>query len=305
MRGDFVDYKPIFGVVYRIINTINGKSYIGQTTRIMKERLKEHKNEPTGAVYPAFRKYGYDKFEIELLCECYNIVDLNYCEDLIIRSYRDMGYILYNRTEGGRNSIPTEETRRKISEKIRGDKHPWYGRHHTDETKQKIRIINTGRKATPEMIQKMSISQTGRTHSDETKQKMSESHKGKIFTKEHLKHMSESQKGKKHSEQSKQKMSEQRKGDKHVLYGKNHSDQSKQKMSLSHKGKVLSEDHKDKLKSPHSYRVYHNDGSIIDYNRITQFELSKLYNIHYQLLTSFMVDRKPSNKTNIIKVERI
>lgn len=39
----------------------------------------------------------------------------------------------------------SEEARRKISEANSGDKHPLWGKHHSDETKEKIRIAMTGK----------------------------------------------------------------------------------------------------------------------------------------------------------------
>lgn len=54
-------------------------------------------------------------------------------------------------------------TRQRISESLKGEKHPNYGKHHSEETKEKIRIGNLGNQ-----------NGLGVVHSEESKQKMSE-----------------------------------------------------------------------------------------------------------------------------------
>ena len=77
------------------------------------------------------------------------------------------------------------------------------GKHHSEDTRKKIREAKNGKH-----------------HSAETRLKISESHKGEnhpLF-------------GKHHSDETRQKMSEAHKG-------RNHSDETRQKMSEAHKGK--------------------------------------------------------------------
>jgi hypothetical protein len=59
-------------------------------------------------------------------------------------------------------SVMTEETKNKISQSLKGEKNPFYGKHHTEEAKRKL-----------------SESHKGKYHTEETKRKMSESRKGK------------------------------------------------------------------------------------------------------------------------------
>lgn len=66
------------GYIYKITNQINGKVYIGQTKRPIKQRWWEHKNAAknknnSGYNYPlyrAFRKYGIHNFKIEEIEKC-------------------------------------------------------------------------------------------------------------------------------------------------------------------------------------------------------------------------------------------
>lgn len=55
----------------------------------------------------------------------------------------------------------SEEHKRKISEKIRGEKHPFYGKHHTEESKRKMRFAKLGTKQSLETRLKRSKSTKG------------------------------------------------------------------------------------------------------------------------------------------------
>ena len=64
--------------VYKITNKVNGKIYIGQTSRSIEERFFEHKRDAfretnsKRPLYSAIRKYGIDAFSIELIEETEN-----------------------------------------------------------------------------------------------------------------------------------------------------------------------------------------------------------------------------------------
>lgn len=66
-------------IVYKITNLINGKVYVGQTTRTIKERLNEHKRS-TSPIGKAIRKYGIENFKSELIATCNSLSELNECE---------------------------------------------------------------------------------------------------------------------------------------------------------------------------------------------------------------------------------
>ena len=57
------------------------------------------------------------------------------------------------------NSNPSEETRRKRSLANLGEKNPFYGKHHTEETKKKIGDLGRGREKTEEELLKLRNSQ--------------------------------------------------------------------------------------------------------------------------------------------------
>lgn len=65
------------GYIYKIQNKINKKIYIGQTTRDIQIRFKEHISEsnrdnPKAAIHKAIKKYGKENFFIEIIEEIDN-----------------------------------------------------------------------------------------------------------------------------------------------------------------------------------------------------------------------------------------
>ena len=132
----------------------------------------------------------------------------------------------------------SEETKRKLSEANKGEKHPKFGKPVSEEAKRKISESNRNRVISEETRRKMSESSKGKKHSDETRRKMSEAAK----------------KRKPISEETRRKMSEASKGNTNML-GKTHSDETKRKISEAakkyswNKGKtgVYSEETKRKL----------------------------------------------------------
>lgn len=77
--------------IYKIVNKINGKCYIGKTMFTIQERWKEHCNDcqkdryQNRPLYRAIRKYGIENFEIS---------EVETCSDLIL-SERERYWINY------------------------------------------------------------------------------------------------------------------------------------------------------------------------------------------------------------------
>lgn len=132
--------------VYKITNKINGKCYIGSSVDI-KKRWREHrarsvittnnyKNTYYSHLYCAFRKYGRDNFEYEVLEELENESDLLERERYWYFYYKPE----YNRMIPDRVGVCC-------------------GRKHTQETKDKIKAHNAkywqGKKLPNEMIEKI------------------------------------------------------------------------------------------------------------------------------------------------------
>ena len=107
---------------------------------------------------------------------------------------KDLGTgILHNRTDGGEGSsgcIPSEETKRKLSEANKG-------RILSEETKRKIGEASKGKTVSEETKRKMSDANKGHIVSEESRKKMSDAQKGKTLSKETRRKKSVAMSGKK------------------------------------------------------------------------------------------------------------
>lgn len=109
------------GYIYKITNTLNGKSYIGQTTRKPESRFAEHlKYHKNTLIMEDVQKHGIDAFTVEILHECFDFMlrDLETEEIKNHNAYKPNGY---NRKSKG--ITHTAEHRRKNSEAKKGKKH--------------------------------------------------------------------------------------------------------------------------------------------------------------------------------------
>lgn len=109
--------------IYRTTNKINGKTYIGQRsiTKGWKRYLGSGK-----ALKRAFRKYGKNNFEREIICYACSQKLTNFLERYYIKKEWEKGKGEYNISDGGtgNNGIKhfTTEHRKKISEALKGKK---------------------------------------------------------------------------------------------------------------------------------------------------------------------------------------
>jgi group I intron endonuclease len=138
----------------------NGKVYIGSSINILK-RIKYYKSlncKGQIKLYNSFLKYGYDNHIFEILEECdiENLYEKEryYGELFNVLSNKGLNLILPKNGEI-KNGI-SEETRLRMSESSRGDKNSFYGKHHSEETKEKIRNAQLGRKHSEEHRMKVS-----------------------------------------------------------------------------------------------------------------------------------------------------
>lgn len=120
----------IFGFIYQIKNVVNGKKYIGQTTRSLSKRISEYKksllyDETNNNSYlsNAFKKYGWDNFEFSVIDTAQTIDELNAKEIKYILEFNTTNKeIGYNIESGGNNAIPAIETLEKMSKSHLGIK---------------------------------------------------------------------------------------------------------------------------------------------------------------------------------------
>lgn len=143
-------------VIYRIVNGVNGKLYVGSAVNFDKRRKSHLKMLRLGTHHSvklqnAWNKYGADAFVFEIIA----IVDKK--ESLIPA---EQFYIdLYDSFNVGYNCAP------KAGSQL--------GMIHSEETLKKLSMVNKGRKFSDEHRLKISQSNKGRNFSEETRKKMS------------------------------------------------------------------------------------------------------------------------------------
>lgn len=112
-------------LIYRIINTINGKSYVGQTTRDPECRFEEHLKDKSHCIkmVSAVIKYGREAFHLEILDEADSIEELNKKEIYYIQKFDSVNNG-YNILSGGYNRNMPQHIKDKISKTMAGIKKP-------------------------------------------------------------------------------------------------------------------------------------------------------------------------------------
>lgn len=184
MKGQFI---------YKIVNTINGKFYVGSTTNT-RERFRTHRNKlrknkhHCPHLQAAWNKYGEQVFVFHVVETIPDGKDLQEAEDIWLIEHVGKPYC-YN--AGLRSGAPwrgapkeqhpsfnrpkTDEERDAISKSLKDfyaadpANHPRTGKQHTEETKAKISASKKANPARPWF---------GKTRSEETKLKISQSQAG-------------------------------------------------------------------------------------------------------------------------------
>ena len=209
------DENGYFHLIYKIMNLVNEKNYIG------KHSTKNPYDNYMGsgkALKQAIKKYGIENFTKEIL---YCFIDEKEAylkeEELVTQEFIDRDDT-YNIILGGKGATKdiylNEEIRNKISKsrkgKCVGEKNPMYGKKHSKETRKKLseshlgeRNHNFGKHRTQETKDKISKALKGKSKnfsnfenrkllSQETKDKISKALKGRIITEEHKRKLSKS-----------------------------------------------------------------------------------------------------------------
>lgn len=167
--------------IYRITNLVNNKIYIGWTSRDPHIRYKEHqkkhqpKNQARSPLSYAIEKYGVDNFLFEVIYQSRDYAHARDIETYFVIENNSMldgwGYNVDKGGTGHKRSKDTiekhrkrllgrkqsEEHKRNKANAIRGEKngmynignkHPMKGKHHSDETKKKMRetVLNKNKK---------------------------------------------------------------------------------------------------------------------------------------------------------------
>lgn len=144
----------ITGIIYCYTNKINGKKYVGQTKDERKRKYQHKGKQGCSVFHNAINKYGWDNFKYEVLSrkQYLNEEDASFDLDLLEIYYIDKFDSYnngYNSTYGGESNSGykyTAEQRQKLVDihkgKHKGNKNSFYGKNHTDITKDLIASHN-------------------------------------------------------------------------------------------------------------------------------------------------------------------
>jgi group I intron endonuclease len=188
-------------VIYKITNCINGKVYIGKTSRTAETRWRQHVSHSKQCQWPmarAIRKYGESNFKMELMH--WNISsndDANQFEEFCIwlckSNQKKYGY---NLTSGGDGIVGykfSEEIKQARRVRMAGPGNPMFGVRHSEEFKAYLSSISSGvnnkmfGQKRPDLAlrnkarakPKIPIIPKKRIHTEETKCKISRGNLGK------------------------------------------------------------------------------------------------------------------------------
>ena len=190
-------------IVYKIINNLNTKVYIGITSKTLKMRFLWHLRDSRKGVkkklYDAMRQLGDTHFDIELLEECEKDM-VKSREEFYIQKYNSYidGYNASQKSSGvkqhslatrqklatiAKNRLPpTKETLDKMSNSMKKN---WESRPESEKLRyaNMASLRNKGKIRTDEMKFHQSIVMTGKKHSMETIEKMKKTRKNKLSSK--------------------------------------------------------------------------------------------------------------------------
>lgn len=202
--------------VYMTLNKVTNKLYLGKHST---KRLNDNYLGSGKLLLQSIKKYGRENFIIDII-NFYDTSEQAYKMEKLLSEAIDVvnDDNFYNLIYGGKHSLSgynmPEEKRKLLSEKYKGTGNPFYGRHHTEETKKRISMMNKGTKYEDPKYRK----------------RLSE-----LRRKENL------------SEETIRKKREAVMGSKNPFYGKHHTEETKEKIRKKVLGRKLPEEVKAKI----------------------------------------------------------
>lgn len=212
--------KP-YGVVYCITNTVNGKKYIGQTTRSLKARWSLHlTSESCSLLRRAIDKHGKENFTITAIeasaskaeldaAECRHIAALDTLNPAVGYNLKDGGesrrYSTPSRkkmSDAAKARLATPEARAALSARRKEQcaarppeaQAKFAGHTHSEESRAKIAATLRDTFSSEEARKKLSDSKVKLWQSAEYREKLSKARTGLKHNEETLKKMSEARK---------------------------------------------------------------------------------------------------------------
>lgn len=210
-------------IIYKTINKVNGKFYVGQDSRNNPNYLG------SGSLLKnAIKKYGRENFVKEILEECNSLQELSEREKYWIKETKaqELGY---NISDGGfQNDFAWSEKQRKIHSDYMKNEFDCYSEEFLNKQKSENKLGNKN-------------PMWGKTASEETRKRMSEAHKknpvrywlGKKQSAESNEKRRQASLKFRHTKEYKESI----RGEGNYFYGKTHSEEARKKISESRKVK--------------------------------------------------------------------
>lgn len=190
--------------VYKHENLLNGKVYIGITSKTLNDRARKNGSAYSQSphFWSAIQKYGWNNFSHVILVDNLSKEEACKLEKEFISKYNSTderyGYNCSLGGESGNYGVKaSDDLRKRLSEMRKGENSPNYGKKMPEDVKDKIRKKKLGTTLSEETKRKISESlyknppTKGIKMSDSTKKKLSESKMGeknvaskKIYCKE-------------------------------------------------------------------------------------------------------------------------
>lgn len=254
--------------IYQWTHKESGKIYIGSAVdlgkRLAQYFSKSYLVKNKSYINNAINLHGLSSFSLTIL-EYIDITNLSKNEIKKIILEREQYYFdtlnpnlnILKTAGSSLGRIHSAETKTAISEIMKGENHPFYGKNHSSETLEKMSGKNNHF--------------YGKTHLSETLVKMSEAKLGEnhpMFGKT---------------------------GENHPMYGRSHTKETIQKMSLARKGIIKTEEHKAKISRSMSkiVLVYSNTTpTIMSYEFMSYSEAAKHFNCNIMTISKYIKNGK-------------
>ena len=235
--------QSIVFAVYVIWCAPTNKFYVGVTRqKYVATRIRQHRRGKKQFIDKEIKKIGWDgNFDYWIVEENIPSNQISDCEKRWIEFFSSVYPHSYNKTFGGIGNIAVSDDTREIMRQnalargMSGENNPMYGKPpankgvpHTEEERAKMSAAQTGEKN----------GFYGKHHTEEAKEKNRQAHLGKHPSDETRAKMSESHKSENLSEETRAKMSASRTGEKNHFYGKHHTAESIEKNRQAHLGQV-------------------------------------------------------------------
>lgn len=172
--------------IYKITSP-TGRVYIGQSKNL-KRRYSEYENlsskiKSQGKLYNSLVKYGWENHQFDIIEYCSEEkLDCSerFWQDEFDVLNRGLNCILQEC--GEQKYVVSQSTKNLLSSKRKGKLNSFYGKTHTDSTKEKLRLQRIGGTQTKESNIKRSESLKNREFSEAHRKKLSESGIGRVVS---------------------------------------------------------------------------------------------------------------------------